>query len=75
MTLKPGQVRKRWRFRETAAHVETTNDTLGGVLTQETVKDLPINGRDYTKLIFLNPGVAGSPDQITDSPGSFGNFP
>src|SRR5205814_7108163 len=54
--------------------VETTNDTLGGILTQDTVKDLPINGRDYTKLIYLNPGVAGSPDQITDSPGSFGEF-
>jgi hypothetical protein len=35
---------------------------------------MPVNGRDYTKLIFLNPGVAGSPDQITDSPGSFGEF-
>ena len=54
--------------------VETTTNTLGGVLTQETVKDLPINGRDYTKLIYLNPGVAGSPDQISDSPGSFGEF-
>jgi Carboxypeptidase regulatory-like domain/TonB-dependent Receptor Plug Domain len=54
--------------------IETTTNTLGGVLTQNDVKDLPINGRDYTKLIFLNPGVAGSPDQITDSPGSFGEF-
>jgi hypothetical protein len=33
-----------------------------------------VNGRDYQKLIFLVPGVAGSPDQITDSPGSFGVF-
>ena len=54
--------------------VETTTNTLGGVLTQNDVRDLPINGRDYTKLIFLNPGVAGSSDQITDSPGSFGEF-
>ena len=54
--------------------IETTETTLGGVLTQDNVKDLPINGRDYTKLIFLNPGVSGSPDQITDSPGSFGEF-
>src|SRR5208282_4878992 len=54
--------------------VETTTNTLGGVLTAEDVKDLPINGRDYTKLIFLNPGVAGSPDQISDSPGSYGEF-
>jgi len=54
--------------------IETTSNELGGVLTSHAVEDLPINGRDYTKLIFLNPGVAGSPDQITDSPGSFGEF-
>ncbi len=54
--------------------VETTTNTLGGVLTAKTVEDMPVNGRDYTKLIFLNPGVSGSADQITDSPGSFGEF-
>src|SRR5947209_16678898 len=54
--------------------VETTTNTLGGVLTAQTVEDMPVNGRDYTKLIFLNPGVSGSADQITDSPGSFGEF-
>jgi len=59
---------------EALPQIETTSDTLGGTLTQETVKDLPLNGRDYTKVIYLNPGVAGSPDQITDSPGSFGEF-
>ncbi len=56
------------------AQIETTSNDLGGVLTSKGVEDLAINGRDYTKLIFLNPGVAGSPDQITDSPGSFGEF-
>jgi hypothetical protein len=59
---------------DTLPLVETTTNDLGGVLTQDNVKDLPVNGRDYTKLIFLNPGVAGSPDQISDSPGSFGEF-
>jgi len=54
--------------------IETTSNDLGGTLTSQSVQDMPINGRDYTKLIFLNPGVAGSPDQITDSPGSFGEF-
>jgi hypothetical protein len=73
--LKPGQVSQTVEVSgEALPLVETTMNTLGGVLTQETVKDLPINGRDYTKLIFLNPGVAGSPDQISDSPGSFGEF-
>jgi hypothetical protein len=54
--------------------VETTTNDLGGVLTSQNVENLAINGRDYTKLIFLNPGVAGSPDQISDSPGSYGEF-
>src|SRR6266446_3861138 len=59
---------------DTLPLVETTTNDLGGVLTAQTVENMPVNGRDYTKLIFLNPGVAGSPDQITDSPGSFGEF-
>src|SRR5712692_7474611 len=73
--LKPGEVKEQITVSgEELVEIETTNDTLGGTLTQESVKDLPINGRDYNKLIYLNPGVAGSPDQITDSPGSFGEF-
>ena len=54
--------------------VETTSASIGGTLTSDTIKDIPVNGRDYTKLIYLNPGIAGSPDQISDSPGSFGTF-
>jgi|HubBroStandDraft_1064217.scaffolds.fasta_scaffold00667_14 hypothetical protein len=54
--------------------VETTSNVLGGVITAQTVENMPVNGRDYTKLIYLNPGVAGSPDEISDSPGSFGEF-
>ncbi len=54
--------------------VETTTNTLGGVLTAQIVQDMPVNGRDYTKLIYMNPGVSGSPDQISDSPGSYGEF-
>jgi hypothetical protein len=54
--------------------VETTSGELGGTLTTKIIENLPVNGRDYTKLIYLNPGVSGSPDQISDSPGSFGTF-
>ena len=73
--MKAGQVSTRVEVSaDELPIVETTTNELGGVLTQETVKDLPVNGRDYTKLIYLNPGVAGSPDQISDSPGSFGEF-
>ena len=59
---------------ETLPQVETTSAELGGTLTSKTIETIPVNGRDYTKLIYLNPGVSGSPDQISDSPGSFGTF-
>ncbi|MGC2403487.1 MAG: TonB-dependent receptor, partial [Acidobacteriaceae bacterium] len=73
--MKPGQISTRVEVAgDLLPQVETTTNTLGGVLTAETVENLPVNGRDYTKLIYLNPGVAGSPDQISDSPGSFGEF-
>ncbi len=75
IALKPGQVSEKVEVSgESLPQVETTTNDLGGVLTSETVKNLPVNGRDYTKLIYLNPGVSGSPDQISDSPGSFGEF-
>jgi hypothetical protein len=75
ISLKPGQVTEQVQVSgEELPQVETTTNELGGVLTSEIVKDIPVNGRDYTKLIYLNPGVAGSPDQISDSPGSFGEF-
>jgi len=73
--LKPGEVAQRVEVSGAAlALVDASADTLGGTLTADTMKELPVNGRDYTKLIYLNPGVAGSPDQISDSPGSFGEF-
>lgn len=73
--LKTGEVATQVEVSaETLPLVETTSNDLGGVITAKTVENMPVNGRDYTKLIFLNPGVAGSPDQITDSPGSFGEF-
>ncbi|MGA9566347.1 MAG: TonB-dependent receptor [Candidatus Korobacteraceae bacterium] len=75
VTLKPGQVSNTVEVSgEILAQVDTTSDELGGTLTAQTIANIPVNGRDYTKLIYLNPGVAGSPDQISDSPGSFGTF-
>ena len=73
--LKTGQVSSKVEVSaDQLPMVETTTNTLGGVLTAQTVENMPVNGRDYTKLIYMNPGVAGSPDEISDSPGSFGEF-
>ncbi len=72
VTLKAGRVESRVEVRAEVPLVTTTEDTLGGTIQATQVDNLPVNGRDYTKLIFMTLGVTGSPDQMTDSPGSFG---
>ena len=59
---------------ETLPQVETTNDNLGGTFENKQIEDLPINGRDYTKMLIMVPGAAGEPNGGGDSPGSFGLF-
>lgn len=54
--------------------VETTSNVLGGTLTGNEIQNLPVNGRDFTKLLVLVPGATGDPAGGNDSPGSFGLF-
>ena len=75
VALQPGDITERIEVSgEALPLTETTSDVLGGTIQAAQAVNLPVNGRDYTKLIFMVPGIAGSPDQITDSPGSFGVF-
>jgi len=75
IVLQPGNVAQRVEVSgETLPLTETTSTVLGGTIEAGQAVNLPVNGRDYTKLIYMVPGIAGSPDQITDSPGSFGVF-
>ena len=74
VTLTAARVQTTTEVTARVPMVQTTTDVLGGTIEARQAANTPVNGRDYTKLIFLNPGVTGSPDQITDSPGSFGVF-
>ncbi|HEY4978229.1 MAG TPA: carboxypeptidase regulatory-like domain-containing protein, partial [Candidatus Acidoferrum sp.] len=75
VVLQPGNVAQTIEVQgEELPLVESTSNTLGGIVEAKIAGNLPVNGRDYLKLLFLAPGVTGSPDQITDSPGSFGTF-
>ena len=75
VVLQPGQLAQQVEVTgEDLPLVDTTSNTLGGLIDAKVATNLPVNGRDYQKLLFLVPGVTGSPDQITDSPGSFGIF-
>jgi LysM repeat protein len=62
VTLVPGKISSRVEVEATAPMVTTTEDTLGGTVQSTQVANLPVNGRDYTKLIYLQPGVSGGPD-------------
>jgi hypothetical protein len=73
-TLKPAGSEESVEIRASAVQVETTDNTLGGTIPSKEVVDLPINGRDFTKLLVLVPGATGDPSGATDSPGSFGLF-
>jgi hypothetical protein len=45
--------------------VETQSTAIGALVESEQIRDLPLNGRNYTQLLTLNPGVipvaAGAP--------------
>ena len=74
VTLTPAGANQTVTVEATVALVSTSDDTLGGVIESARVDSLPVNGRDFTKLLVLVPGASGAPDGGTDSPGSFGLF-
>lgn len=54
--------------------VETASNTTGGSIEASQVAELPVNGRDYTKLLELVPGATSDPVGSTESAGSYGLF-
>jgi len=57
VSLQPGEVSQTITISEAPPMVETTNATLGGTLSNETINDLPLNGRNYINLLTLRPGM------------------
>jgi Carboxypeptidase regulatory-like domain len=57
LTLQPGGLTQVVTVTEAAPLVETTNATLGGTLSNQTINELPLNGRNFENLLSLRPGV------------------
>ena len=59
---------------EEAPVVDTTRDVLGEVVDQKLVTDLPLNGRDFGKLVALVPGATVEPSGVAAIQSGFGQF-
>jgi len=55
--LNPASVTSTVEVTATDVAVQTTNATLGQVITSEQVAQLPLNGRDFVQLATLTPGT------------------
>lgn len=56
-TLNPATVSQTVEVSAEEVAVQTTNPTLGQVITEQQVADLPLNGRDFVQLATLTPGT------------------
>ena len=74
LTLTPGQVTEKVEVNAQVPLIETTSNTLGGTLEGQQMSELPVNGRDYMKMLTAIPGSNADPSAVNDSPGSFGVF-
>ena len=54
--------------------VEGTRDVLGQVVDQQLVTELPLNGRDFGKLVALVPGATVEPSGVAGTQFGFGQF-
>src|SRR5437016_843545 len=58
VSLNLGAVSERINVEASAAEVQSSTSELGAVVSQKAVLDLPLNGRNFTQLLALTPGVA-----------------
>src|SRR5208337_3474866 len=57
-TLPVGATSQTVTVQAAAAGIETSTAELGSVVVQKEVNDLPLNGRNFTELLMLTPGVS-----------------
>lgn len=61
MTLKLGTLAEQVLVTESAPLVEITRGALAGLVDERQIRDLPLNGRDFTQLTLGQPGVISVP--------------
>ncbi len=57
VVLQPGDTQQTVTITEEAPLVDSTSAVLGGTLTNQTINEMPLNGRNFMNLLQLRPGV------------------
>src|SRR5947208_16089412 len=71
LTLEVGATAEQVTVSEEAPLVNTTLASTSGLITEQQVKDLPLNGRSFDRLLELNAGVVNNSSNM----GGGGGFP
>jgi len=72
-TLQVGATTQTVTVEAAAGAIETSTAELGSVVTRKMVNDLPLDGRNFTQLLELTPGV--SPIMVAQNSGGWGGQP
>src|SRR5581483_1482147 len=75
LTLQVGQVKQQVTVDENVPVVDVTAQDISGLVAEQQVKELPLNGRSYDLLLTLNPGIVNFTSQKTGGIGVSGNRP
>src|ERR1700730_8871935 len=67
ITLKLGAVTETVQVTSAPPDVQTSTSAISSTVDGKTVRELPLNGRDWTSLATLEPGVVNIPNQATTS--------
>jgi Carboxypeptidase regulatory-like domain/TonB dependent receptor/TonB-dependent Receptor Plug Domain len=71
---KPTEKQETIVVTETVPLVETSNTTLSQIVDRTLVLELPLNGRDFGKLVALTPGVTVEGSGVAGTEKGFGQF-
>jgi hypothetical protein len=63
ITLQVGQMGQSVQVTTEAIAVQPASSSIGGEVNETTVRELPLNGRDWTQLASLESGVNAVPTQ------------
>ena len=72
LTLSPGEQTQTVTVTEEVPAIDTTSATLGGTVSNQAILALPLNGRNFIRLLELRPGVVTIPGLSSASSSSNG---